>query len=112
MQPMDALDAEGQPIFPVGKYRGQRIGDVYRRNSRYVRWIFSRGWFSERYPDSAYYTRRLLEFVATQEANRTIEARQRAIQTAIEINPGPTIVAFPVERTRRRVTSSTGGNAA
>ena len=34
-----AYDAEGVEIFNFGKYKGQRVVDVFRRDSGYYGWI-------------------------------------------------------------------------
>jgi DNA polymerase-3 subunit epsilon len=34
-----AYDADGVEIFNFGKYKGQRVADVFRRDSGYYGWI-------------------------------------------------------------------------
>src|SRR6516162_8335233 len=41
------------PKMPFGRWRGRSIGDIPRHDLGYARWLLTRDWFTQKYPNEA-----------------------------------------------------------
>jgi uncharacterized protein (DUF3820 family) len=67
------------PNMPFGRWKGRSIGDLPRDDLGYARWLLTREWFAQKYPDEA-----LALTLATERCEEERQAARQAWQTELE----------------------------
>jgi uncharacterized protein (DUF3820 family) len=67
------------PKMPFGRWKGRSIGDLPRDDFGYARWLLSRDWFGQKYPDEA-----LALALAIERYGEERQAAREAWQTELE----------------------------
>jgi uncharacterized protein (DUF3820 family) len=67
------------PNMPFGRWKGRSIGDLPRDDLGYARWLLTRDWFEQEYPDEA-----LALTLATERYEEERQAARQAWQAELE----------------------------